>query len=130
MTDVNNVVEIRKALLLDVKASVTPNVYYEDAPVDATYPYLILSLIDSNYDGASTEVFDLYVNGWDDDSDTTALETLMYNLNELINDKVYPTPGTSFSFRSVLDKKLTINDPDSLLKRREYRYSVRAIQRR
>lgn len=133
MFDVDNVTEIRKYMMATLKTilEVGDRVYYEDSPPDGTtYPFIVVELFDSNADGASTEVFDMYINGWDNVSDTTVLESIMYQVNQLIDDTVHEVSGTSLSFRAVLDKKRIIRDADVRLKRREYRYSVRSIQRR
>lgn len=130
MFEKNNVIEIRKKILIDLKTLIS-NVYYEDSPAEtADYPFLVFELVDSQADGASTEIFDLYINGWDDSTDTTALETLMFDANNLIDQKVYNVDGSTLSFRPVLERKQNLNDSESRLKRREYRYLVRTIQRR
>jgi GH43 family beta-xylosidase len=44
--------------------------------------------------------------------------------------KTYEIDGSTLSFRAELNKKLNIKDDDVTLSRREYRYTVNAIQRR
>jgi len=130
MFAVNNIIEIRKALMADIKI-IAARVFYEDSPPTATtYPFAVFELFDSTADGANTEVFDLYINGWDQSSDTTILETMMFNINNLIDKKTYEIDSTTLSFRAELNKKLNIKDDDVTLSRREYRYTVNAIQRR
>jgi|LGVE01.1.fsa_nt_gb hypothetical protein len=127
---VNNIIEMRKAYTADLK-TIIDRVFYEDSPPDGTiYPFIVYELIDSTPDGANTEIFDLYINGWDQSSDTTILETLMFNINNLIDKKTYVIDETTLSFRAELNKKLNIKDVDVTLKRREYRYTVNSIQRR
>ena len=125
----NNVLELRAALDSDI-TDLGYAVYYEDAPTDGPYPYLVIELTDSIPDGANTEIFLMYINGWDIGPDTTPLENMMFALNNRIDKKTYLVPGSTLSMRPELDNKLSLNDPDVTLKRREYRYQVRTMQAR
>lgn len=125
----NNVVEALSALIADID-SLGYQAYGEDAPTEAEYPYVVIENINSDADGANTEVFVLYVTGWGDTPDSLPLEEMMFKINNQIDKKVYIVPGSSLSIRVELDSKLPFNDPDVELKRREYRYQVRTIQRR
>jgi len=126
----NNVTEIRKAYQTAFK-TITPRVFYDDSPPDTTaYPFVVFELFDSTSDGSATEIFDMYVDGWDDSSDTTILEGIMFGLTNLIDKKLYEVVGSTLSFRAELEKKQLIRDSDVRLKHRQYRFTVRSIQRR
>jgi hypothetical protein len=100
--------------------------YYENAPLDATYPYLVYNLEDSQFDGANTEIFQLYINGWDKSDSSAALEGIMQSVQDAINNKVIN--GTKVSMHCILDSRLNIDEEsDDRLKRREYRYGLRVI---
>ena len=124
------IIDIRIALQNVLKT--IPNIskaYYEDAPDDAVYPYLVYELNSSDADGSSTEVFSLYINVWDNKSNTTILETIMDDINDTIDNVVID--ANNISIRALLDTRLNINDSsDARLKRREYRYSLRTIRNR
>jgi hypothetical protein len=125
-----DIIDVRTGLMIELnKVSQANKVYYEGAPEDAAYPYLIYSLTDSDADGANTEVFQLYINGWDLSDSTTVIENMMVNLNEKLDKVMIRT--TSCSFRAELDNRLTIDDTsDARIKRREYRYALRVISTR
>lgn len=130
----NNILELRAALIADIDALGYP-AYYEDAPTGdimnpITYPYAVIDLPGSTPDGANTEVVLMYINGWDNSPDTIPLDTMMFNINNLIEKKTYLVAGSSLSMRPELEGKLSLNDPDVDLKRREYRYQVRTMQAR
>jgi hypothetical protein len=130
MFEKNNILEARIKYTADLK-TIIPRVFYEDSPPDGTtYPFVVFEFVDTNADGASTEIFDLYIDGWDDDSDTTVLETLMFNINNLIDKKTYEVSESTLSFRAELDKKQNIKDAEVSLKHKQYRYSLKTIQRR
>jgi hypothetical protein len=130
MFNVNNVTEIRKAYQAAIK-TVVDRVFYDDSPPDTTpYPFVVFELFDSTADGSATEVFDLYIDGWDNDSDTTVLEGIMFDITNLIDKQLYSDVSGELSFRAELEKKMLIRDPDVQLKHRQYRFTVRSIQRR
>lgn len=125
-----DMVDLRTGLVAELnKVALATKVYHEDAPADAAYPYVIYLLTDSNADGANTEVFQLYINGWDKGPDTTAVENLMNQVNAVLDKVMIST--ASCSFRAELDNRLTIReDSDALINRREYRYALRVISTR
>lgn len=125
----DNVVESKAAIIADID-SLGYQAYGEDAPTEAVYPYVVLDMMNSDADGANTEIFILYINGWSEGSNSLPLDEMMFNINNRIDQKVYTVPGSSLSMRVVLDNKLAVNDPDVELKHRVYRYQIRTIQGR
>jgi hypothetical protein len=126
------IISVRKDIKSFLK-SIHPNVtidgesksrvHYEVAPEDAPYPFLAYILNNSTDDG-TTERFVLEIDGWDNQADTTALETLMSDLDaELHRRTVMIDDNLSATY--YRENRLTIKDPDAQLRRRQYVYQVR-----
>jgi hypothetical protein len=79
------------------------------------------------YDGANTGSIILEVDGWDKAKTSTALETLMYNVNAVIDRK---TVNGTVGIVVYLDSKLSIPDPDTSIIRRKYNYNLKTMQGR
>lgn len=109
-----------------------PRVHYEDAPDNAVYPYLVFNLPDSLDDG-SLENFVLDVDGWDRPAggDTTALETMMDDADQALNNKAVSAGASNeFVFIFRRDNRLSLNDDEPSIKRRKYIYQARTFERR
>jgi hypothetical protein len=126
------VIEIRKAIQSYLKSK-HPRVYFQDAPKNAVYPYLVYDLSNSVDDG-SMENFTLDVDGWDtpDAGDTTVLETLMSDVDG-DGHKQNPS-GLHRKTIMILDKmsatfyrenRLPLPDDDKRIHRRKYIYQIR-----
>lgn len=124
----NDVVEIRKVVQAALIA-IHSRVFYESAPPNATYPYLVYNLPNSNFDGANSGRFMLEVDGWDRSADTAALELLMFKANGAL-DNLVKNPDSSLTIRILLENKLNLADTEALIIRRKYNYQVRTVQRR
>lgn len=117
----SKVVELRKQIRSFLK-SVHPRVFFEIAPDDALYPYLVFDLPNSIDDG-SMERFMLDVDGWDNSADTTALETLMENLDNVLHRKTVMMGNISATI--YRENRLTLPDDDKRIRRRKYVYQIR-----
>ena len=127
------VIEIRKAVTTYLK-TIHPRLYYQVAPDNAQKPYLVYDLPNSIDDG-SMERFVLEIDGWDspENDDTTALETLMGNIDG-DGDKLNPS-GLNRKTITVnelgmifyRENRLSPLDDDKRIRRRKYVYQIRTF---
>ena len=96
-------------------------VYWEIAPENAVYPYLVYDF-QLYPDGEGGELVTLSINGWDKTlvGDTTALETLMAKVKAL-DTEVITTDNLSVVFFS--ENMLSVADDDKTLRHRSYNYN-------
>ena len=119
-------IELRKSLLTKLK-TVHPRVYSQSAPEDAVFPYLVYDLPTGSDDGESMELVFVDVDGWDDATDTTALETLMSSVNAGLNKSILTSGNTTTVL--YLDTKLNLTDDDPRIRRRKYIYQAKLFRR-
>ena len=119
----NRVTAIRTAIGAALAA--VGNVHYEDAPDNATYPYLVFNLPNS-IDSGTLEQFVLDVDGWDDDTNTTTLEALMYSADQVLHRKTFISGD--LGFRVYRSNRLVLDEREPRLRRRKYIYEVRAYE--
>lgn len=121
-------IELRKALLLHLR-SIYPRAYFQRAPGNAQFPYLVFRM--ETYDtGDGRQLVTLDVDGWDkpEGGDTTALEQMMAALNAGLNKVTILTDTLTITF--YLDRKLPLTDEDPQIHRRRYSYQGRLFERR
>lgn len=119
------VIEIRKALQ-SLLLSIHDEVYYEEAPDNAVYPYIVYNLADSN-DEDSVEQIMLEVDAWDTpiNNNTIPLETLVGNVDNLLNRKIISVKGVFFSI--YRENRRNVPDSDKRIRRRQYEYQIRVM---
>lgn len=119
---------LRKVLYPFLK-SLHPRVYFQVAPDTAQYPYLVYDFTQIVNDGEEFETAAVDIDGWDMpvNGDTTALETLMENVNNSLNKKTLTAEGLVVTF--YLDRKIPLIDDDPAIKRRKYIYEARLFGR-
>jgi hypothetical protein len=122
------IVELRKIIKASLKTAHS-RVFHEHAPDNSLYPYLVYDLPNSNDDG-SLEQFVLDIDGWDypANGDTTALETLMDNVDKQLHRKTVVINGT-LSMTFYRENRLSLKDDDPRIKRRKYVYQVRTHEK-
>lgn len=120
--------EIRKALLARLK-TFHPRVYFQVAPADAVFPYLVYDFPNVRDDGEALEVAVVDIDGWDEptNGDTTAVETLMTAVNAGLNKKTLTAENMAVTF--YLDTKIPLRDDDPRIRRRKYIYQARLFRR-
>ena len=119
-------IELRTIIQGQLK-SVHPRVYFQMAPETATFPYLVYDIVSINDNGESFQLVTLDVDGWDNSADTTALETLMKNVNQTLNKKTFVSGNSTVTF--YLENKLPLKDEEVMIKRRKYTYQGRLFER-
>ena len=109
--------------------SIHPRVYFQDAPDNAQFPYLVYDFTQITDDGEGFETVAFDVDGWDMPAggDTTALETLMQTVNDALNKKTLTAEGLAVTF--YLDRKIPLVDDNPGIKRRKYIYEARLFGR-
>lgn len=118
-------IELRTIAQTQLK-TVHSKVYFQAAPETATFPYLVYDL--RVYDsGERHQLVTLDVDGWDNATDTTALETLMANINKRLNKLTVTTENIVVTF--YLENKIALVDDDPRIKRRKYIYQGRLYER-
>ena len=120
-------IEIRKAVNTYLK-TLHPRVYFQEAPMDAIFPYIVYDLPNSFGDGEGGEVVNLDIDGWDSNNlgDTIVIENLMQIINS-IDKQVLATDKITVVF--YLDNKIPLLDDNKQIKRRKYIYSGLLIRR-
>jgi len=118
------VIEIKTAIneLLESKHE---RVYYQSAPKDATFPYLVFDLPNSTDDG-SLERFVLDIDAWDNKKDTTEIETLIDSIDKGLHRKTIVVNDLSMTF--YRENRLALRDDDPSIRRRKYIYQIRTYE--
>lgn len=119
---------LRELLYPQLKA-IHPRVYFQAAPENAQFPYLVYDFTQITNDGEEFETVAVDVDGWDmpADGDTTALETLMQTVNDALNKKTLTAEGLAVTF--YLDRKIPLRDDNKNIRRRKYIYEARLFGR-
>lgn len=120
-------IDVRKAVSTYLK-TLHSRVYFQIAPENAVFPYIVYDIPNSFSDGEGGEVVTLDIDGWDlnNTGDTTAIEALMQTINTL-DKKVLTTDNISVVF--YLENKMPLIDDDKRIKRRKYTYSGKLFRR-
>jgi hypothetical protein len=119
---------LRELLYPQLKA-IHPRVYFQAAPENAQFPYLVYDFTQITNDGEEFETVAVDVDGWDmpADGDTTTLETLMQSVNDALNKKTLTAEGLAVTF--YLDRKIPLRDDNQNIRRRKYIYEARLFGR-
>ena len=118
-----------RKLLHPFLKSIHSRVYFQDAPENAQFPYLVYDFTQITNDGEEFETVAVDVDGWDmpENGDTTALETLMQTVNDALNKKTLTAEGLAVTF--YLDRKIPLRDDNKNIRRRKYIYEARLFGR-
>lgn len=124
----SKVLRLRSAIVAILRA-VHLRVYYQRAPDNAVYPYLVYELSNS-VDQGDTEQFVLDVDGWDRPAvqgDSMQLEQLMDTVDEALDRRVVTVDGTPVVI--YRETRLPLEDDDVRLLRRKYVYQIRVFEK-
>jgi len=125
-----NTLALKKAIETFLKTK-ADRVYQKKAPENKTFPYIVWNLISSDSGYSEREDFTLEVDIWDDDNDTTVIDTLTGSIDG-DGDIKEPTGlhRKNFYTQNILSAKLyrqnrfEIHDEDETLERRQLRYKI------
>jgi len=118
--------ELRKALKTKLK-TIHSGVFFQAAPEDAVFPYLVFDIPNIFDDGEGQEIATVDVDAWDINPDTTALETLITSVNAGLNKAVLTSDNLTAAF--YLDNKIPLTDEDQRIRRRKYIYQAKLFRR-
>jgi hypothetical protein len=102
-------------------------VYFELAPSNAVFPYIVYKLPNSTNVESDRQDYVLQVDVWDNKSDTTALETLTNDIDKKLN-KMEHLDFTQF-IKIERENRLMVPDTDPEIRRRQLRYTVKQYER-
>lgn len=120
------VIEMRQAIQ-SVLTGLYPRVYYHKAPDNAQMPYIVFDFPNSvNFGALENYVMDIDI--WDDNTDTTELETLCDSVDQIIN-KMTILLNDKMSISIYRENRLNIIDDDERLRRRKYIYVVKTYEK-
>lgn len=129
-----NTIELRKQITVLLKSKHT-RVFSENAPKDTQFPYVTYDLPDSSM-VSQREDFKLIIDVWDTSNDTTAIETLVGNIDG-DGDPLSPSglDNKTFYVSGVMSATLhktgrfNVPDTDRQINRRQLRYTVQTYQK-
>ena len=118
-----------RAKLMEYLQSLADRVYFQVAPENATFPYIIFDFSSISASGEYSEYALVDVSAWDDalDGDSTTVETLIVTVNAGLDKHVLAIDGDYAVFH--LNTKLYTEDADRRLKRRIYTYEATKFER-
>lgn len=98
--------------------------YYETAPDDTVYPFLVYNLEES-FDDGSIETFNLVMDAWDNKTDTTEIVQLISDVDNSLHRLRGSADGLFFIF--YRNNRRTITDNDSRLRRRQLEFEIKVM---
>lgn len=120
------ILEIKEAIK-SILVTLHARVFYNDAPQDAVFPYVVFNLPNS-VDSGTLENFVLDIDVWDDNSDTTDLETLIDNIDTALHKKSVVIDD-KLGFIIYRENRMNLTDEDVRVKRRKYIYQLRSYEK-
>jgi hypothetical protein len=129
-----NTIELKKMIYTFLKIKASRVYEYDAVPEKAVLPYTTYHLMSSFTDeNQKLEVFTLLVDNWDNNPDTTALETVTGSIdgdgNKVtatgLHNKKYFVSGT-LQACFYREARLELKDEDPAIRRRQLRYAVQA----
>lgn len=118
-------IELRR-ILETYLSTLHQHTFYQSAPDDAPYPYLVYELSNVFDDGEGHQLITLDIDGWDTDHDTTPLDNLMELIKTNLNKVTLTTDNLVVTFYL---ENIIPNLDDGQYKRRKYIYQARLFER-
>ena len=117
-------INIRKAIHAKLTSLTDNQVFHHKASDNKTYPYVVYKFEISSMDESTYNV-SLEIDGWDNTDDTTALETMMAEID--LNETIITNDNLSVVFD--IENKLILDEENEQIKRRKYVYAGRLFER-
>ena len=116
------------ASIYDRLRTVLDRVFYEriKEPEKIIYPYATFTLASSS-DQNNRMTFILEIDIWDNNQDTSTLETLTWDVKKAIDHYVFD--NTDVSYHAYIINILNIPDEDENLRRRQLRFEFKTYLR-
>ena len=118
-------INLRKQLNVLLKA-IHPRSYFQTAPDAALFPYVVYDLPNS-FSNEEQDIFSLDVDIWDNNADTTDLETLSSAIWKGLHK--YRHIDESIQFTIYKENRLSLTDDDIRIKRRKLIFQIRYYDR-
>lgn len=120
-------IELRKSIK-SILLTYHTRVYHQQAPDSAQFPRVIFDF-PTSFINEQQEIFNLDVDVWDDNEDTTVLETLAAQLWKGLNYYRYKDDNIQFSI--YRESRLPpLDEKEPKLRRRKLIFSVRFFDKR
>lgn len=118
-----------RSKLQEYLKTLADRVYFQVAPENATFPYIVFDFSSVDVSGEFSEMTLVDVTAWDDalDGDSTTVENLISTVNTGLNKYVLAIDGDYAIF--YLNAKVYTQDSDTRLKRRTYTYTATKYER-
>lgn len=127
-----NTIELKKMIYTFLKTKANAVYPADSVPANANLPYVTYSLAQSfTNENLTMEIFSLEVDCWDNNPDTTTLDTLVGSIDgdgsltaaSGLHRKRYYVANT-LQTCIYREARLEIEDPDPNIRRRQLRYEV------
>lgn len=105
---------------------VNPNIYYENAPDDAPFPYIVYS-IGSSYNNRPNAIYTLDIDVWDKNTSSKRVDELLSQINKKLNMTNYIDDKIQFSL--FYDRTINSGSEDKTLKRKTIIFELRYTER-
>lgn len=102
-------------------------VFFQVATDKAVKPYVVFDFPNS-VDSGTLENFVLDIDVWDDNLDTTTLETLIDTIDDTLHKKSILL-SDKMGIVIYRENRLTLTDDDPRIRRRKYTYQARTYQK-
>lgn len=116
-----------KKLVQTKLKTITTDVYFEIAKDNAIYPHVVFDFETVNLGDLSREDFILAVDVWDQNENTTNIDNMCDQIEDLFSNKNLPQTNILPTFFKI-DRR-TVIDPDKSIKHRLIRFQIQNYER-
>ena len=116
-------IELRTKLTQAMK-TIHPKVYFQRASEDNAFPYLTYTFLPSYMVDEGTEIIPMDVDVWDNQTDTTELETIAQSIWNIFNG--YDYVDDTIYFRVLRENRFPeLEDDEPSIRRRKLTFQIR-----